>query len=88
MLELFIPKLIKKENLEEQKNYSIFQIILSILVSSLAVYLSWTCNSAVGINVLLKIIYAIFAFLFGPLYFVYYLLVQQNTCDLALNLKK
>jgi hypothetical protein len=84
MIELFASEL----NLDEQKKYSIFQIILSIVVSLMAGYFSWTCNSAVGISVLLKIVYALSAFLFGPLYFIYYILVQQNTCNLALNLRK
>ena len=84
MIELFASEL----NLDEKRNYSIFQIVFSIFVSLMAGYFSWTCNSAIGMGVLLKIIYALSAFLFGPLYFIYYLLVQKNTCNLALNLKK
>lgn len=88
MIEIFVPKLLKKEAFEQNENPTILQIVISLLVSLLAVYFSWTCNSAIEVGILLKVVYSMFAFAFGPLYFVYYILVRQETCELAIkNLK-
>jgi hypothetical protein len=48
--------------------------IISFIVGVLAVYLSWNCNTIQGHSVLAKIFYAFFAFLFGTLYLIFYVI--------------
>lgn len=65
------------------KQMTAFRIIYSIIsfaVSVYAVYLSWSCNSAANVNVLLKVIYAFFAFIFGFLYLIFYFIFRAGTC--------
>lgn len=70
-----------------KKQWTAFSIIYSIIstaVSIYAVYLSWSCNTAADVNVLLKIIYAFFAFIFGFIYLIFYFIFRAGTCK---NLK-
>lgn len=53
---------------------------ISIAACVYAVYLSWTCNTAAGVNVALKVVYAFFAFIFGFLYLIFYLIFRAGTC--------
>jgi hypothetical protein len=55
-----------------------------LAVSIYAVYLSWSCNTAAGVNVVLKVVYAFFAFIFGLLYLIFYLIFRAGACK---NLK-
>lgn len=50
------------------------------LASTLAVYLSWTCHTAMGSNIAWKVICAIGAFLFGFTYLIYYVLFSAQLC--------
>lgn len=54
--------------------------VFSILFGILAVYLSWSCNTEAGINTGLKVVYAFFAFIFGGLYILFYLLFRAGRC--------
>lgn len=56
---------------------------LALLVSMVAVYLSWNCNSAEGRGLWERVVYAFFAFIFGGLYVGYYLLFRENWCRIA-----
>ncbi len=85
MIELLFPVLINKESFDGNKKHDILTIVYSLAISICAVYFSWTCNSAIGMSALLKIIYASFAFIFGPLYFLYYILIQQSICKMSLK---
>lgn len=49
---------------------------IGILIGVIAAYLSWTCNTSKGISTVEKVIYALFAYLFGGLYLIYYFLVH------------
>lgn len=51
--------------------------IFSLLIGFYAAYLSWTCNTAKGVDTTEKVIYAIFAYIFGFFYLIYYLLVNK-----------
>ena len=53
---------------------------VSVLFGIFAVYLSWSCNTEAGINVGLKIVYAFFAFIFGGIYLLFYLLFRAGRC--------
>lgn len=58
---------------QEQQSMSISVMdILIFLISCYAAYLSWSCNSAKGVQFLSKVVYAFFAFLFGVMYVVFY----------------
>jgi len=54
--------------------------IVSVLFGIIAAYLSWSCNTEAGINVGLKIVYAFFAFIFGGIYLLFYLLFRAGRC--------
>jgi uncharacterized membrane protein len=74
-----------KENFDETKTessstVSIIGLIVSLLISLYAVYLSWSCNSALNMSVGLKLLYAFFAFLFGLLYLLFYVIFRAGQC--------
>lgn len=54
--------------------------LLGTAVSIFAVYLSWTCNTKQDENVVLKVIYALFAFIFNIFYLIYYYLFRRSSC--------
>ncbi|NDE02809.1 MAG: hypothetical protein EBZ91_13985 [Gammaproteobacteria bacterium] len=54
--------------------------ITSTLFAIVAVYLSWQCNTKFDHPVILKIAFAVLAFLFGPLYIAYYYLFRFDAC--------
>lgn len=62
------------------KETSILVQIISIAVGCLAAYLSWTCNTLTETNVVLKVIFAIFAFLFGFIYLILYFIFRWGDC--------
>ena len=52
-----------------------------LLINSYAAYLSWECNTNNNYPVLLKVLFAFFAFMFGSLYMLYYVLFRFDTCN-------
>lgn len=58
----------------------IVSFVISILIGLLAVYLSWTCNTAINYHVILKVLFAIFAWFFGLFYIVMYMILRYDTC--------
>ncbi len=58
----------------------IIKFTISLLVSSLALFLSWQCNSIRGLPLLWKIFYGFFSFNFGSMYLLYYILFINGTC--------
>jgi hypothetical protein len=54
--------------------------ILSLIIGLYAAYLSYDCNSKKNIPEISKIIFAVFAYLFGLFYLVYYYLFQYDIC--------
>ena len=67
---------------------SIVGNLIYLAIGVCAVYLSWTCNTAAGIDVVPKVIYAIFAFLFNLLYLIFYLIFRAGTCGTPVYFKK
>jgi hypothetical protein len=53
---------------------------IGIILGIAAVYLSWTCNTALQYNFGLKVFFAIFAYIFGLLYLILYILMRYDTC--------
>jgi hypothetical protein len=71
----------KIEEIEKKEQVVSSFNIVSFIISVFAVYLSWTCNTAAGMHVVMKVIYGFFAFIFGFLYLMYYLLVRSDVCE-------
>ena len=57
--------------------------VLSIAISVYAAYLSWSCNSALRTDLSVKIICAFFAFWFGFIYMICYMLFWTASCAMA-----
>jgi hypothetical protein len=55
--------------------------ILLLLINSYAAYLSWDCNSAKNYPLMLKLVFSLFAFMFGTLYIIYYMLFRFDDCN-------
>lgn len=73
------------ENVQEQKTSSvkvsdILSFVLGLVIGLLAAYLSWQCNSKLSYNTFLKVIFSIFAYLFGFVYLVLYVIMRWDTC--------
>jgi len=56
--------------------------IVSVVVGLLAAYLSWTCNTAFGTGLVMKVIYSLFAYLFGFLYIIIYFIFLKGKCEI------
>lgn len=59
----------------------IISFVISILIGLTAVYLSWSCNSALQYNLGLKVFFAILAYIFGLLYIIFYIIMRWDTCS-------
>jgi hypothetical protein len=55
--------------------------LLMLLINSYAAYLSWECNTNKGYPVALKIVFSFFAFIFGTIYLLYYILFKFDECN-------
>lgn len=55
-------------------------LLVELAVACFAAYLSWSCNTAAGIGAALKVLYAFFAFVFGFLYLIFYVIFRVGTC--------
>jgi len=54
--------------------------ILMLFINSYAAYLSWDCNTKNNYPLSLKIVFSLFAFMFGSFYLLYYILFRFDTC--------
>ena len=59
---------------------NVLSTVFGIAIMILCIYLSWTCNTKGGENVIMKVIYAFFAAFFNILYLIYYLLFRKGYC--------
>jgi len=60
----------------------IVSLVVSILIGLFAAYLSWTCHeNVIYSSVPARILFAIFAFLFGTLYLIIYALFKTSNCS-------
>ena len=73
---------------EELRRLLRISMILSIFISILSVYLSWSRNSALGLSAGWKIFYAFFAAMFGTLYLFFYVLRSLIEQDIFKHLKE
>ena len=74
----------KEKKIENFESSTVVQYgnILGLLIGGWAAYLSYECNTRHNINEPLKIIYAVFAFWFGLIYLIYYLLFKSDYCHI------
>jgi hypothetical protein len=85
LLEKFVdapPQPQPAENAEStMTTASIVSTFIGLIIGVYAAYLSWECNSALGISTPLKVIYAFFAWVFGLLYLIFYVIFRAGTCQ-------
>lgn len=62
-----------------------FSFLVSTLISVVAIYLSWTCNTALGYGTTEKVLYAAGAGIFGVLYLFFFVLFRSDTCRAAMK---
>jgi len=65
---------------DSESSTSLIFNIVSFIIMCFAAYLSWSCNTAMGLPILLKIIYGFLSFVFGTIYLIYYLLFRSDFC--------
>lgn len=70
-------------NTDSTRKISVFKVtmfLISLFIGIYAAMLSWRCNTALGMGVLPKAIFALFAFLFGLVYLILYLILRWSDC--------
>lgn len=55
--------------------------IISLALSLIAFYLSWSCNTAMGYSLPLKALFGTGAFFFGLTYIVLYFIMRWDVCS-------
>ncbi len=86
MFEFFCyKKLSQDKNENENENYfckmgDILSFLLYLLISMFSLYLSWECNTQRGLSTLVKLFYGFFAFMFGSMYLLFYIIFINGTC--------
>lgn len=68
-------------NNNKANNISTITFLLMLIINSYAAYLSWECNSKKDYPLVLKIVFSFFAFMFGSLYLLYYILFRFDDCN-------
>ena len=58
----------------------LIQLILSVCISVYAAYLSWSCSA--GEHMFIRILSAIFAWLFGVIYILYFAMFRSASCKI------
>ena len=66
-----------------ESSFDPFSFVVSALISAIAIYLSWSCNTAMGYGTLEKVLYAFGAGFFGVVYLFYYVLFRSDACKAA-----
>jgi len=70
---------------KKAESLSTTTFILMLLINSYAAYLSWECNSKNNYPLVLKLVFSLFAFMFGTLYILYYILFRFDSCNTFTN---
>lgn len=55
--------------------------VIYFIIGLYCIYLSWSCNSGLNINTVLKVIYALLAAFFNIFYLIYYFAFRLGTCN-------
>lgn len=75
------------ERMRENRLWSVMSYIASILIGVIAFTLSWSCNTALGYHIVMKIIFGTGAFFFGLTYLVLYAFLRWDTCGALMTRK-
>jgi len=70
---------------KKAESLSTTTFVLMLLINSYAAYLSWECNSKNNYPLVLKLVFSLFAFMFGTLYILYYILFRFDSCNTFTN---
>jgi cell division protein FtsL len=68
-------------NNNRANNISSITFLLMLIINSYAAYLSWECNSNKEYPLVLKVVFSFFAFIFGSIYLLYYILFRFDECN-------
>jgi hypothetical protein len=71
----------EEHNNNRANNISSITFLLMLIINSYAAYLSWECNSRKDYPLVLKVVFSFFAFIFGSLYLLYYILFRFDECN-------
>jgi hypothetical protein len=69
------------ENKNKANKISNITFLLMLIINSYAAYLSWECNTHKNYPLLLKVVFSFFAFVFGTIYLLYYILFRFDACN-------
>jgi len=75
----------KEEKKKKRTVGSIISSVISFMIGIGAAYLSWSCNTAQGVSLPMRILYAILAYIFGFFYMIYYFFFRAGDCKQAKN---
>lgn len=67
---------------------NVFMWTISICISLIAFWLSWSCNEAMGYSVALRAMFGALAFFFGMIYISLYFIMRWDVCYAAKYNKK
>lgn len=76
-----IPAADKNIGSTERLILNILTWTISVMLSVLAFWLSWTCNTALGYHVAIKALFGTGAFFFGLLYIMMYFIMRWDVCS-------
>ena len=75
-----IKESLKKNKRRESTITELIRLIFSSVIGVYAAMLSWDCNTKMGYTVPVKLVCAFFAFMFGLLFLVFYLIFRSYVC--------
>ena len=73
-------RLSKTQRIRSFVKQNMLSTLFSLTIFGLCVYLSWTCNTKQGIDVAMKVMYALCAGFFNILYLMYHFLIRSGSC--------
>lgn len=78
---LLLQKTMRKEKMDEEcaSTHDIISLFLNLFISLIAGYLSWT--SSLAYPAPMRVIFSIFAFLFGGMYIMLFIIFRSDVYD-------
>lgn len=75
---LLANTLLQRKDRREGFKLSYVPTIISMGLSAYGAFLSWTCNA--GLPTASRVLYAFFAWLFGLMYIIFYVIFRAGSC--------
>ncbi len=69
-----------RESFNENNGFLGMGGLFSMLIGIWAAYLSWECNTKHNMNIFLKLLWALGAYIFGFIYLIYYFFFRYDSC--------